>query len=128
MKLTPKQYAGALFDAVSQTAAKDHDKVIDNFVKILAQNGDLGKYSDIEKEYHILELKAKNIKEVDVTFAQEHGQQILEDLNKLVQGKAEFKKKIDSSIIGGVVVRVDDTLIDASVKTQLQNLNLSLKN
>lgn len=128
MKFTSQQYAQALYDAVAETNPKDHDLVMDNFVKVLAQNGDLGKYEEIEVEYKRVEMKAKGIKEVSVTFAQEHNTKILDDLNKVVQGKAEFKTKIDSGIVGGVVVRVDDTLIDASVKNQLNNLNQNLKN
>jgi len=126
-KLTPTQYAQALYDAVHETANKDHDKVLDNFVKVLAANGDLGRYEQIEAEYNKLEMKEKGIKEAEVTFAKEHNPKILDELNKVVGGKLEFKTKIDEGIVGGVIVRVDDTLIDASVKTQLNNLNNSLK-
>lgn len=126
-KLTPTQYAQALYDAVHETANKDHDKVLDNFVKILGANGDLGKYEQIEAEYHRLEMKEKGIKEAEVTFAQEHNPKVLEELNKVVDGKVEFKTKIDEGIVGGVVIRVEDTLIDASVKTQLKKLNEDLK-
>jgi F0F1-type ATP synthase delta subunit len=56
-KLTSTQYAEALYDAVNQTADKDHDKVLDNFVKILATNGDLAKHTEIEAEYHRMERK-----------------------------------------------------------------------
>jgi F-type H+-transporting ATPase subunit delta len=124
-KLTSTQYAEALYDAVNQTADKDHDKVLDNFVKILATNGDLAKHTEIEAEYH--RMKEKGIKQAEVTFAKEHNPKILNDLNKVVAGKVEFKTKLDEGIVGGVIVRVDDTLIDASIKTQLNNLNQSLK-
>ena len=129
MKLTSTQYAAALFDAVSETAPHDHDKVLDNFVKILAQNGDLGKYEEIDNEFRKLKLESQGIKEAEVTLAKEAqmNHAIIEELNKIVKGKLEIKQKIDESIIGGVVVRVDDTLIDASEKTQLNNLNQSLK-
>lgn len=127
-KLTAQQYAQALFDAVSETAPKDHDKVLDNFVKILADNGHLGMQPHIETEFHRLQQKAKGISEVEVTFAKEHNPKVLHDLNSIVQGNAEFKTKIDEGIVGGVIVKVDDTLIDASVKTQLEHLNTSLKN
>ena len=130
MKLTSQQYAEALYEAVHQTSDKGHDAVLDNFVKVLAQNGDLNKYDEIEQAYKSLELKEKGIKEVQVTFAKdfESNSGIMKALNDVVAGKAEFKTKIDEGIVGGVVVRVDDTLIDASVKTQLDNLNQSLKN
>lgn len=129
MKLTSQQYATALFDAISETAENHHDKVLDNFVKILAQNGDLGKFEEIDAEFRKLKLESQGIKEAEVTVAKEVelNHTIITELNKAVSGKLEIKTRIDESIIGGVVVRVDDTLIDASVRTQLNNLNNSLK-
>jgi F-type H+-transporting ATPase subunit delta len=128
-KLTTKDYAKALYDSIHETAPKDHDKILDNLVKILAQNGDLGKYEEIEKEYKILEMKEKGISEAEVTVAREMNinSTILDELNEVVKGKIELKTKVDEGIVGGVVVRVDDTLIDASVRTQLNNLNQQLK-
>lgn len=145
MKFTSQQYAQALYDAVSQTNPKDHDVVLDNFVKILAQNGELSKHQEIEKEYHILEMKEKGIKQIEITVAKdiEVNKNIIDELNKVVgasfsrpqsktggQGQplqVDIKKKVDEGIVGGVIVRVDDTLIDASIKTQLENLNQTLK-
>ena len=128
-KITPTQYATALFDAVSETNPKDHDKVLDNFVKVLAQNGDLGKCEEIEKEFHKLKSLSQGIKEAEVTVAKESeiNSSLIHTLNEIIGNKVEIKKQINESIIGGVVVRVDDTLIDASVKTQLNNLNRELK-
>jgi F-type H+-transporting ATPase subunit delta len=129
MKLTSQQYAQALFEAVSETAPQDHDKVLDNFVKILAQNGDLGKYEEIEAEFRKLKLLSQGIKEAEVTIAKEveMNSSLIHKLNEIIGNKVEIKKKVDESIIGGVVVRVDDTLIDASVRNQLDNLNQILK-
>jgi F-type H+-transporting ATPase subunit delta len=124
-KLTAKDYAKALYEAIQET--RDHDVVLDNFVKILAQNGDLSKHEQIEEEYKKIEREAKGIKEVHTTFAQQHNTKILDELNTIVKGKAEFVTQIDEGIVGGVILKVDDTLIDASVKTQLNNLNQNLK-
>ncbi len=129
MKITSQQYAQALMDAVNETNPKDYDKVLDNFVKILSQNNDLAKYEEIEAAFRKLKLSAEGIKEAEITIAKdiEINHAIIKELNQAVGNKLEIKKKVDESLIGGVVVRVDDTLIDASVKTQLSNLNNSLK-
>ncbi len=129
MKLTSHQYAQALYDAVSQTDGKDHDKVLDNFVKILAQNGDLAKHSEIESAYKILDMKSKGIMQAEVTVAREMeiNSGILDELNKIAKNKLEITKKVDAGIVGGLVMRVEDILLDASVKTQLNNLNNQLK-
>ena len=46
----------------------------------------------------------------------------------MVKGKVELKKKIDENILGGVVIKMDDTLIDASVKRSLEDLKKDLSN
>ena len=129
MKITSLQYAQALLEAIQITNAKDHDKVLEKFVKTLAQNGDLGKHVEIEKEYRMLEMKEKGISQAEVTTAKnlEINSGLLKELNQIVGNKVEIKNKVDEGIIGGVVVRVDDTLIDASVRGQLDKLNQSLK-
>lgn len=128
-KLTPQQYAQALFEAITETNSKEHEAVLDGFVKILAQNGDLNKYEEIDKEFRKLKLESEGIKEAEVTVAKdmEFNQTIIKELNAAVGQKLEIKKKVDESIVGGVVVRVDDILIDASVKGQLDSLNQELK-
>jgi len=129
MKITSTQYAQALFEAVAETSPKDHDAVLDNFVRILAQNGDLGKFEEIDAGFRKLKLASEGIKEAEVTVAKqiEINSSMMQSLNEIIGNKVEIKKQIDESIIGGVVVRVDDTLIDASIKTQLNNLNKELK-
>jgi F-type H+-transporting ATPase subunit delta len=52
----------------------------------------------------------------------------ISELNALVGKNLELKKKIDESLIGGVTIKVDDTLIDASVKSQLDKLKNTLSN
>jgi F-type H+-transporting ATPase subunit delta len=127
MKLSPKQYAQALFEAASETAPKDYDIILERFVKVLVENGDLGKFSEIEAEYKNLEQKQSGVTQGNATFAMEHNVKVLNELNKVVLSKTEYKTQIDEGLVGGVVIRADDTLIDASVKTLLNNLNMDLK-
>ena len=129
MKISSQQHAQALYEAVHQTKDDDHDLVLDNFVKILAQNGELSKYGEIIEAYKILEMKEKGIADAQVTVAKdmEINSGLMDQLNEIIGSKVEIMKKVDEGIVGGVVIRVDDTLIDASVKGQLNKLNQSLK-
>jgi F-type H+-transporting ATPase subunit delta len=148
MKITPKDYAQALYDAITQTNPKDSEKILDNFVRILSQNGDLAKYGEIEEAYKLIEMNAKGIKQAEITVAKEMeiNRPIIDELNRIVsqnvgasfsspktseaggQGQPlHIQTKVDESIIGGLVMRVDDTLLDASVKGQLERLNKELK-
>src|SRR4051812_43028719 len=108
--IAAENYAKALYLALSETGPKDHDKVLDNLVKVLVENGDIGLYDAIELEYKKLAMDAKGIKEVEVTTAQDVHikKDLIAYLNKHVGKDVEVKHKIDESLIGGVVIRVDD--------------------
>ena len=132
MKNTPKQYANALIEVLEQTNPKDQDMVLDNFVKVLAENNDLRLFEEIADEFHKQELARKGIKQIEVTSAhpinKANEQEIIHELNKLVKGNYELKKEIDEKLIGGVVIRMDDQMIDASVKNSLEELKEELSN
>ena len=131
MKFSAKQYATALFDALAGTATKDHDKVLDNFVNVLAIHNDLKLFDNIAEEFHKMELEAKGQKSVDVTSAKpldrESEKQLVKELNELLNTKVELKKKVDAGLVGGVVIQMEDTVIDASVKRTLENLKGKLE-
>lgn len=130
MKYTPRQYAQAFFEALHATRDSDHKKILDNFAAMLAQNGDLGKFTEIEQAFLAHEKTAKGIKTADVTTArklsssEEH--QLITELNDYLETKVELKQKIDEGILGGVIVQVEDELIDGSIKRNLQDLKNNL--
>jgi len=130
MKYSAKQYSLALMQSLQDTSPKDQEKVLDNFVKVLAENNDLRLFDQIEQEFHKLDLAKQGIKQVEVKSAhplnKENERAILEQLNKLVKGKVELKKEVDERLIGGVVIRMEDQVIDASVKNQLEQLKENL--
>lgn len=130
MKFSAKQYAQALYDSLEDTNPKDLDLVLNNFVEVLALNNDIKNYTEIEMEFHKLELEKKGKKLAEVTTAtplgRDNERQIITELNKLVGSDVELKKRIDEKILGGVVIRMDDQLIDASVRGELNDLKKEL--
>lgn len=133
MKFTVKQYAQALYESISDTNPKDHDKVINNFIRVLKENDDLTSYEKIIIEFESLLGEVANTSNIEITTATEAAAapNIIKELNAFAkrQGqKAEITTKIDETIIGGALIKVDDTLIDASLKSQLNHLEQELKN
>lgn len=131
-KDTAKQYAQALMESLESSSPADEDKILDNFVKVLAENNDLRLYPEIADEFHRFELSRKGIKQVELMSAhhvsKENEERILEELNKLAKGKVEVKKQLDEGLIGGVVIKLDDKLLDVSVKNELEQLKNELIN
>ncbi|MBI3952853.1 MAG: ATP synthase F1 subunit delta [Candidatus Doudnabacteria bacterium] len=132
MKFTAKQYAQALFDSIHNTAPAHLDKILDNFVTALAENNQVSLFSQIEEEFHKIELESKGIKQAEVVsshaLTHENEKKILDELNKLVSVKIELKKRIDEGLMGGVVIRLDDKVIDASTRSNLEQLKQELSN
>jgi len=128
MKFTAKQYAQALLEAIEAT--KEHDQILDNFVKVLAENNDLRMFEEIAEEFHKQDLNRKGIKQVEVTSAapinKENEHEIIKELNKIVKGDLEIKKKVDENLIGGVIIQAEDQMIDASIKSNLEQLKKDL--
>lgn len=129
-KYTVKHYAMALHQAVFETHLKDQDKVIDRFAEILKENNDLHLLDEIEREFAVFERSQKNIVEAEVISARplssSEEENLIKELNKFAGSKVEIRKKVDEGLIGGVVVRLGDQLIDGSVKRELKDLKEKL--
>jgi F-type H+-transporting ATPase subunit delta len=130
MKFRLEQYVQALYDTFQETKPKDYDRVIANFVEILKSNGDLEHYERIIASYEEFDRKQKGITEIEVTTAREAqvNEKLIRELNEVAGNDVTIKRKVDENLIGGVVIKVEDTLIDGSIKTNLQNLHKRLSN
>lgn len=80
--------------------------------------------------YRDLMLEAQGIAIAEVTTAVEltpqEQQDVSDRLAKIVGRTIELRARVDPSIMGGLVARVGDQLIDGSVATQLRNMRAAL--
>ena len=95
-----------------------------NFLGVLNNKGRLRLLGSIAEAYGNLLDEQSGKVEVDVTVAQRLSPDQLEQVRQRVSealGKnAVVHQYVDENIIGGLVLRVEDRLIDASVKYQLE--------
>jgi F-type H+-transporting ATPase subunit delta len=95
-----------------------------NFLGVLNQKGRLGLIDQIADAYADLLDQQLGKVEVDVTVAQRLGDDQLDEVRRRVsealKRDATVHQYVDDGIIGGMVLRVGDKLIDASVRYQLQ--------
>lgn len=126
------QYADTLFEVLQDTQPKDHDKVIDNFANILKDNGDFALYSEIIKELTRLIQDKKEAKKVEITSAKpldiKEENKIIQELNSHIGQDIELKKAVDEGLISGLVIKIDDEIIDGSMKKRIENLKSDLTN
>ena len=98
-----------------------------NFVHILAENGRLPLMPQICEMFELLKANHEKTMQVEIVSAyqvQDADQQILaEALKQRLQREINLSSSIDPNLIGGVVIRAEDTVIDHSVRGKLDKLS-----
>jgi F-type H+-transporting ATPase subunit delta len=74
--------------------------------------------------------KYKGVTETSLTTAVKVDDKVKKEITDLISGvfrtKVELEENIDSGIIGGFILRVDDNYIDASIKNKLRKIKKEL--
>ena len=102
------------------------DPLLGNFLGVLNVHGRLGLLDEIATAYGDLLDELLGKIEVDVTVAQrltpDELEQVRQRVGSALKKDAVVHQYVDESIIGGLVLRVGDKLIDASVRSQLETM------
>lgn len=100
------------------------------FVQLVAKNGREGLLPAIASSFDQQVKDYKGIVPVTiisaVPLAADTKKAILDRISVSVKGTLEVTEKIDNDLIGGFVVRMGDTQIDASIARQFSNLKQRL--
>ncbi|MGQ9701920.1 MAG: ATP synthase F1 subunit delta [bacterium] len=101
-----------------------------DFVFLLLRTNALSSLSDILKRYKltradtgILEIEVKT----SLPLTNEEKERLSQIFTRKLQKPVSIKNIIDPEIIGGMVVKTGDLMIDASLKTRIQGLLKNLK-
>jgi len=113
-----------------ETRLGDINALALNLACLLVGKGILGIAGDISREYDRLLDAHRGIEHAEVLTAlslgEEDKQRLSSKLGELVNREVIVDARVDPAIIGGFKARVDDMLIDASVRNRLESLRKSL--
>ena len=102
-----------------------------SFLKLLCENGHIKELSFCTEEYFLLQTRWQNRLHVQVTsvVALKESQKLLlcEKLERIYRKQLDISYTVDPSLLGGIRIETEDTVIDASVKQQLQKLKGVIK-
>ena len=119
-KTSVKQYAAALYQATQSCADESEvKKVIEKFAALLARGRQLKKAERIIGEFLAYAKERGGIASVKITSAGELDKKTINAIEKLFGNKCESTNRVDRSLIGGIILRTKNHILDASVKTQL---------
>ena len=106
------------------------DQKQQNLVKLLAENGRLHALPEIAHQFETFRAEAEGKVEAEVITAfdltGEQEQAITETLKSKLGRDVSITTRTDASLIGGVVIKAGDIIIDGSMKSQLESLAITL--
>ena len=79
----------------------------------------LERYKNISNQVSVQAIVSNNLNEKETT-------KLKENLDKVLGKDADLTIKVDASIIGGIKLRVENTFLDASLKSHIKNIKLDL--
>ena len=122
----PANSAAQQADALIEMSGDALDDSVRNFVRVLATNKRLVLLGEIVRLFE--EMKADHERVVDVevisAFSMDEGaqQKLASALKQRLQRDVKLNTSVDKSLIGGLVVRAGDLVIDGSVRGKLNKL------
>ncbi|HWK53718.1 MAG TPA: F0F1 ATP synthase subunit delta [Hyphomicrobiales bacterium] len=108
-------------------AGSELDPKLQNFVQLLASNKRLELLPEIAVLFEALKAESERTVDVDVTsaFAMDASaeQALAAALKTRLQREVKLSTQVDPSLIGGLIVRAGDLVIDGSVRGKLNKLS-----
>jgi F-type H+-transporting ATPase subunit delta len=102
------------------------DPLVQNFLELLIDNHRMPALLRIRREYDRLWDEENQLLPVQITSAVELDEgvvkQIGDRIGEQTGRKVELSSNVDPDVLGGLVVRVGNTVLDASVRNRLESL------
>lgn len=124
MKVTDKQLANILVDLI-ESSEQSKQKVTDGFVAWLAQRNETKRIKNIIRAIDSVWIERNGVATVSIESSHKLSQKLRTSLEKIAKG-AEVKEVINEDLIGGAKIRIDNRIIDGSIKGHLAQLTKTL--
>ena len=123
----PKLSANKLYDLILDIYEENLSKTSKNFIKILIDAKRIELASEISAIFEEKRLAEESVTKINVTTAyplNENQIKVINDLfSKRTGNKIDINVDEDKDLIGGVIIRAGDSVIDASLRGRLKELN-----
>ena len=97
-----------------------------NFLELLVENHRMPVIFRVRREFDRLWEEAHRLLPVEITSAVKLDESVAarigEEIGRQTGRRVELKSTVDPDVIGGIVLRVGNSILDASIRTRLENL------
>jgi F-type H+-transporting ATPase subunit delta len=106
------------------------DELVRNFLRLVAEKGRIGEIEEIAREFDRLIAAQERRVKVELTTAYELSDDDANDIVRQIEQSTgrtvEATRRVDPSLIGGLVLRADTLRVDASVRGRIERLRQDL--
>ena len=107
-------------------AVEGADEIVRNFLQLLVENHRMPVVFRVRREYDRLWEDVNRLLPVQITSAVELDEAVVsrigEEIGRQTGRTVQLTSTVDPGVIGGLVVRVGNSILDASVRTRLERL------
>ena len=134
-------YAEALYEAavdagaVPQVAADveafaDANPLVQNFLQVLVERGRIAEFLEIAEAFRERVARAEARLDVEAVTAiplpDDLRERIVERLQAKTNATIELTESVDPDVVGGLVLRVGEVVVDGSVRNRIEELRREL--
>jgi F-type H+-transporting ATPase subunit delta len=109
-----------------EQVVSDADERFVNFLKLLAERHRMPALPRIRRQFDSLWREENRVLPVAVTSAVELDEQLVKSIGKRIEDqtgrKVDLSSNVDPDILGGLVLRVGNMVMDASVRSRLEQI------
>ncbi len=102
----------------------------ENFLKLLAQRDRLAIIPEITELFAVYRAEQEKLAKVRITSAlplnKDEQENLARKLKQRLQREVVLECRVDSSLIGGLIIQADDLVIDGSIRSKLTRLQTQL--
>ncbi len=121
-------YVQALYQVSTLVNEPHSAEVVRSLVAALKRKNALAKLPKILAQFQKYASKKDGVVDMKITSAHPLTNETKDAITASFGGQTNITENLDSNLIGGLVIKTDDTIFDASIKNQLVQLKNQLSN
>jgi F-type H+-transporting ATPase subunit delta len=124
-QLDPRAKADVLQELLGEA-----DELLRNFLRLTVEKGRIGEIEEIAREFDRLMAAEERRVKVELTTAyelsDEEARDIVQKIEESTGRNVDATRRVDPSLIGGLVLQADTLRVDASVRGRIERLRQEL--
>jgi len=132
MKISAKQYALGLYEAVQGKNEKEIKAIIDRLILTLAAHNKIFLADKIIEHWYKFYNEEEGVAEAEIASARPLENSVLKDIKAYIVAMTARKQinittKVEPDLLGGVIIKIGDKVLDGSLRRRLHGLKTKMQ-